>query len=382
MESFLGHYFNPRLLSITHILALGWGGIMIFGALYQLLPVIVNSKLYNIKLGFVAFVFILLGVFLLSFCFWSFNVGVLMQIAAPILLIGVFLFSINVFMTSAPKKKTIEYEFVVSAILWLLVTCIVGVLMVFNFEYVFLSREHLHYLTLHAHVGAFGFFLLLIIGVSSKLIPMFLLSTPISNSSLVYSFYAINLGLVLILSDGFVFGSIDRIFFYALLIFTGILTYLYFIYSAYKSRVRRVLDIPMRKSMLAFIFILLLVFFYISTYALGSIEYTFRFIVSTGLLFFMGFISILIFGQTFKTFPFIVWIAKFKDTKNRKILPKDLYSEKLLQFQLPVFFIGFLVFLLGILAQNIQLLYCGAILFVITALLFFINVMKIVLYKS
>ncbi|MBU0696487.1 MAG: cytochrome C oxidase subunit I, partial [Bacteroidetes bacterium] len=42
-----GHYFQPHLLAITHTAALGWGTVIIFGACYQLVPVILETELYS-----------------------------------------------------------------------------------------------------------------------------------------------------------------------------------------------------------------------------------------------------------------------------------------------------------------------------------------------
>ncbi|KAA3631027.1 MAG: hypothetical protein DWQ02_17005, partial [Bacteroidetes bacterium] len=39
-EMFFGHFYQPRLLAITHIAALGWVTMIIIGALYQLIPVV------------------------------------------------------------------------------------------------------------------------------------------------------------------------------------------------------------------------------------------------------------------------------------------------------------------------------------------------------
>lgn len=382
VNDFLGHFFNPHLLSITHLIVIGWGVMMIMGALYQLLPVIVNNKLHSTRLGIISYLFIVIGVVVLSLSFWMFSVGSFIQIAGSLLLSGILLFFVNVYRTAAPQKKLIEYDFILSSILWLLVTCIIGVLMAFNFEYVFLPSEHLHYLKLHAHVGVFGFFILLIIGVSSKLIPMFLLSQNVNNTFLTYSFYLINVGLLLMLIDGFVFLSTKRILFYSLIVFLGVILYLFYIRSVFKNRVRKILDIPMKKSMLSFLFLIIMLLLYISAALYPDSELKLRLTITAGVFFFMGFVSLLIFGQTFKTLPFIIWLDRFKDVKERKILPKDLYSEYLLQIQFSVFIVGFLFFVLGILLANSFFLYSGASSFVITALLYCINVFKVIVYKS
>src|ERR1035437_1791111 len=58
-DSFIGHYFNPKLLTLTHIVVLGWVTMIIFGSLYQLLPVILNSQLFSNLLAHI------------TFCFWG-----------------------------------------------------------------------------------------------------------------------------------------------------------------------------------------------------------------------------------------------------------------------------------------------------------------------
>lgn len=381
VKDFLGHFFNPHLLSITHLIVIGWGIMMIMGALYQLLPVIVNKKLFSTSLALISFLLLILGVGFLSFSFWFFSVGLSIQIAGMLLLLSVLLFLTNIYRTSGSKNHSIEFTFIFSAILWLLVTCLIGVLMAFNFEYVFLSTDHLHYLTIHAHVGAFGFFVLLIIGVSSKLIPMFLLSQNANTSLLNTSFYLINLGLFLMLIDGFIFLSTKRIIFYSFIVFVGIVLYLLYIFSVFKNRVRRQLDIPMKKSMFSFVFLILMILAYVAAALYHEDAFKTRLITTTGVLFFMGFISLLILGQTFKTLPFIVWLDKFKDTKERKILPKDLYSDILLKIQFPAFIIAFVFFIIGMLIVNTAILYLGTSLFIVSALLYCINVFRIILYK-
>ena len=46
-DDFKGHYFQPHILAITHTMALGWGTMMILGASHQLVPVMVEGKLYS-----------------------------------------------------------------------------------------------------------------------------------------------------------------------------------------------------------------------------------------------------------------------------------------------------------------------------------------------
>jgi len=49
VKAFTGHYFHPQILAITHMAALGWGTMIIFGASYQLIPVVLETELYSEK---------------------------------------------------------------------------------------------------------------------------------------------------------------------------------------------------------------------------------------------------------------------------------------------------------------------------------------------
>ena len=46
-SAFVQHYFHPKTLAITHVMALGWGTMMIMGASHQLVPVLIERKLYS-----------------------------------------------------------------------------------------------------------------------------------------------------------------------------------------------------------------------------------------------------------------------------------------------------------------------------------------------
>ncbi len=56
------HYFYPPTLAITHIMALGWGTMIILGASHQLLPVLIEGKLDSDKLAYATFGFTSIGI--------------------------------------------------------------------------------------------------------------------------------------------------------------------------------------------------------------------------------------------------------------------------------------------------------------------------------
>ena len=386
-DSLSGHHFSPALLTLTHTYVLGWISMIIFGALYQLLPVITLSSLYSTKLAYVTFILFALGTILLCYCFWKFEIGLPMQIASLLLLSSIVLFSINVFLTckKATNKKT-ENDFIQTAALWLLITAIIGILMVFNFRYPFLPMEHLHYLKLHAHFGFVGWFVLLIIGVASKLLPMFLLSSAQKETKLKSAYYLINIGLLAFFIDGVFFGlNKYRNLFYYLFVLVGILLFISFIYKAYKTRARKILDIGMIHTITAIVLLLVpLLCGIIVVLSKNSIQPIMPLNTIYATSFLIGFVGSLVLGQTFKTLPFIVWTNKFGKMAGKKNipLPKDLFSEKLLNFQLIVFLTSYIGLLLGLFFSLHFFILFSTILFIVVAILYNINIWKIISVKS
>ena len=185
-------YFNTKILAITHMAILGWATMIVFGALYQLIPVVFETSLYSEKLAKFTFWLFGFSILFLSYTFWVAAFSTLLIYASLITFSALLLFVVNVILSyKNSKKKNISSKFVITAILWLAATEFVGTLIAFNFKFNFLSEIHLHYLKIHATIGLLGWFLLLIIGVGSILIPMFLVSHQLNENKLKRSYYLI-----------------------------------------------------------------------------------------------------------------------------------------------------------------------------------------------
>lgn len=175
--AFTQHYFNPPTLAITHIMALGWGTMMILGASHQLFPVLIEGKLYSNLLAYLSFIFAAVGIPLLIYSFYEFDLGLVAQAGATLINLAVICYITNLWLSmSSTKKQNVHAVFAFTSVLWLLLTTGLGLLLIWNFTSHTLSSDSLHYLSLHAHLGIIGWFLLMIIGVGSRLIPMFLIS--------------------------------------------------------------------------------------------------------------------------------------------------------------------------------------------------------------
>src|SRR6188768_2002067 len=171
-RSFTHYYFHPHILAITHIMALGWGTMSILGASHQLVPVLIEKSLYSTRLAYASFILAAIGIPLLVYGFYVFNMGWPAKWGGRFVLLAVLCYVINLYKSlSKSKTKNVHAFFVLTSSLWLLLTVVFGLALVYNFNISFLPKESITYLPLHAHTGVIGWFLLLVTGVGSRLIP-------------------------------------------------------------------------------------------------------------------------------------------------------------------------------------------------------------------
>nr|WP_121271177.1 hypothetical protein [Pedobacter schmidteae] len=387
VESLSGHYFQPRVLALTHTAALGWGTMIIFGALNQLLPVLLERELFSTRLCWWSLSFFLPGISLLVYSFWVFDPGMLMQVGGVMVLLAVALFVLNVFFTVGRKKgESVFQDFILTSCIWLMLTVVLGFIMVLNFRYAFLPKDHLHFLRLHAHMGIAGWFLLLIIGVSAKLVPMFLVSGYQKTYLLSVCYYLINGSLLLFLLDGYLHGIHSHTYLIACAGIVGILVYLIYVYKCFVSRIRKKIDLPMLQSLLSFLFLIagIVVLPFILYYHLKNSEHAVSLSMLYGILIFMGWISALILGQTFKTLPYIIWVEHYERVtgKVKTPLPADLLNPTLLKIQ----FIAFVVFLGSFITGFIYSVYIlkiiGTVSLVVAAVIYGVQVFLLLLHKT
>jgi len=310
----------------------------------------------------------------------------LLPYAAIAMFFALLLFVINVMLSfKNAKLKNIKSIFVITAVFWLLIAELIGLLISLNFKLNFLSEIHLHYLKIHATVGLLGWFLMLIIGVGSTLLPMFLISHELKERKLKSSYFLNNGGLIIAVLNWFLWKSTVLDYVMAISIVIGILFFVSYIYDSYKKRLRKKLDIGMQYSMIAIaaIFVpFILIGFVMFNFNLES-EFIFRIINLYGFSIIFGFITTLILGQTYKTLPFIVWLYKYKSLvgKTKTPLPRELYSEKIASVQIIAYFSFIATMFVGLLINSIILIRIGAYILIVVAFLYNLNVLKIIRHK-
>ncbi len=375
-----GHYFQPRLLAVTHVGVLGWISTVIFGALYQLLPVILNTALHSERLAGVTLGSLSIGTAVLTYGFWNFDVARSIPIGGSMVLLAFFLFAYNAFRTLRNGKKRLQADLIATALIWLLVTGILGLMVGLNFHFPYLKAPHLEFLHLHAHFGIFGWFLLLIMGVASELIPMFLIAKGVSEKPLKIAYYGVNGGLFMMVLSFFLDWPLYLQHATALLFLSGVIAFGIFLRNVYRARLRKRLDIGMRISTAAFSLALLPIVFGASALFMNDLKWA----VAYGTSILIGTISFLVIGQSYKTLPFIVWLWKYKQDVGKKEVPRpeDLYGHRFAEIQFWIFLLGILLLLTGLSTSMPPLGYVGASLLLMAGLLYQGNMLRIVFGKN
>lgn len=384
-DAFTRHYFHPHILAITHIMALGWGTMIILGASHQLVPVLVEKSLYSTKLAYASFILAAIGIPLLSYGFYVFNMGWPAKWGGRFVLLSVLCYVINLCKSiSESKTKNVHAVFVLTASLWLFITVAVGLALVYNFSFSFLPKESVNYLPLHAHTGVIGWFLLLVIGVGSRLIPMFLIS-KYKNEKLLWLIYSlINGGLVFFLVL-FIFVPAGYLFMIPVIaVLSALVLFGYYCYMSFKLRIRKQVDEQMKTSLLSVLMMLIPLIFLISiTGWLFADKMNEKMGVIYGFIIFFGWITAIIFGMTFKTLPFIVWNkmyhdkAGFEKTPN----PRELFNNSVFVAMIVIYLAGFGLFITGASLANASILSIAAAVLITAAVLYNWNVIKVLSHK-
>jgi hypothetical protein len=378
-SAFSGHHFQPKILALTHIATLGWITMIIFGALFQLIPVVLQVKLFSEILAKIQFWIFTFGVVTLVYSFWFFLIDLPLTIGASLINLAILIFLINVIVTlTRVKEWNITGTYLAAALFYLLITGIVGLMMAVNLWHPYFSKNHLIYLGYHVNIAVIGWVSMVIMGVTFKLISMFTLSHNFSITSGKWAFGFINTGLIgfiilLHLPESNIFYLIS-----AIMIVAGIFLFLYQVYIIFKNRLRKKLDSPLKFTFTAYVFLGITT---LSGFSLLFINYpaSANITLVYGYLIFFGFISMLIIGQMYKIVPFLTWYHKYSRKAGIEKVPmlREMYSEKLAKMEYYFMIAGISGTIVSLLLNINFLLLISFSVMLVSVTFFTINIIKI-----
>src|ERR1035437_4253532 len=353
------YHYSPGAIALTHLFVLGWLCSIVMGAMYQLVPVALEAKHFSERLAQIQFAFHITGCVGMVWAFQVWNLKSVAQFGA-VLAVGVALFIYNLARTllRVPKWNVVATS-VASAIGWVLLAVAAGLViavakssseslpklagLVFRFDPI--GAMHAH-----AHLGAIGFFLVLIVGVSYKLIPMFTLSELQNHRRAAWSVILLNFGLA---------GSFVTILLrspwklaFALVIILAMTLYALELRAILRARKRASLDWGVRYFLttVGFMFPLSIIAAALSWPGLPVNAYTMQLENVYGFLGLVGVVSFAIMGMLYKMIPFLVWFGTYSRHIGRAQVPvlAEMYSARLQV-------IGYWIFLAGLLSTLVAM---------------------------
>jgi len=345
---------DPRTLSFVHLFLLGFVMMVIFGAMAQLVPVVLETGHFAVDLYYVIYPLLFIGTLMMGYGFLY--APAVLPYGGVIVLVSLMIFVLETFLTiNKVKKLNLVMGSVLIANISLFLGLIFGILMALGYAGVIdvdiysLLRSHI-YLVLTGYVGV------TIMGMSLILLPMFWLSHSFSWKPVTYALYIIITGVLCV-----VFSSI---FDNTALEYTGygfsivaLGFYFYQIYIIYKTRVRLDNDIYLHSLLFAYIsLVLILIMGVVYIFNPNTILF-----LSMGWLVLFGYITFMITGHLYKIVPFLVWYEKFSPLIGKQKVPmlKDMVPEKGASMQFILTSVGVLIGALAIILQDNQIFKAG-----------------------
>jgi hypothetical protein len=399
------YHYNQYVIAITHLVVLGWIGSVVMGAMYQLVPVALETRLFSQKLAGLQFALHLVGFCGMVWMFWTWNMKQVGHFGS-ILGAGVLVFIYNLFRTllRVPRWNVVATA-IASTLFWLALTVSVGLIVVAgkcSYDLVeatvsatwqtqligvvagigkWAARfDQMGMMHAHAHVGVVGVFLMLIIGVSYRLVPMFTLSDIQKPRRAMASVLLLNLGLVGAFC-AIVARSQLRILFTGIAVL-GLLLYGLELRAILRARKRRVIDWAVKSFLTGLLLLLFLspLALLLSWPGLPLNNFTGQLENAYGFVALFGLVSFAILGMLYKILPFLVWYHSYSRKIGTARVPSlaDLYSPRVQVAGFVFHLAGLLGAIVAILAQNAWLVRSATVLLGLGALLLFWNVGRMI----
>jgi len=357
-----------QTLILFHAFSIGFLLFIIFGSLFQMLPVVVGVVIQHsefLSMALILLFYMILFSFYQYFTFFDYP-GFFVLFLSLMILILIFYFIVPLV-----KKITKDNIGFLLSLISLLIGLILILFYFINLSVNLIDLDLIYIRRLHAIVMFVGFIQQLIVTVSFQVIPMFYVSEPYPK----YIKYLLNYG-YMALSLIIIFFS-HRILLVLYLILN--LIYIFFTSKVMLKRTRKLIDTTILffslGILLLFLFSLALIFEDFTENHLNKL-----------ILIFVGFILSFIYGMLYKIIPFLCWFHlqstknrilfdSLSKNKNHRIFSLQFYmsdfSKKNLEYLQLVLFIIIILFLFFDILEKFNLF---------LLLIYFINSLYIILF--
>ena len=353
--NYLDSFFvSSTIAALSHLFLLGFVMMIIFGAMYQLVPVILEIPLFSKDFAYVQFYIFVVGLSLMAYAFFFEETSLaLLPYGALMVYISMIIFVVNIFLTYKNIEEwSISAKYILASNIFLFLAVSYGFVASLNMQYGFLEIDMMS--VVHSHIAGvlFGYVMMTIMGVALVLIPMFSLSHGFDTVWIDKGFYSMTLGLAL-----YMLHFLESLGLLLIAISVGL--FIYQCYVIWQGKVRKEIDFWAKNMIASF-------WFLIGSIVIFAIGYLFgadRFYMLGGYFLFFGFLVFIIVGHIYKILPFLVWYQRFAPLVGKQKVPmlNDMVIIPLAEKQ-------FTITLYGTLLSGIALLFGWKYLFVLSTL--------------
>jgi hypothetical protein len=352
-------YPMPAVVGITHLFTLGWLTTSIMGALYQFLPVALGQSIASERVAHLTFVLHVSGVSALVAGMYLARSALLLT-GVTVLSVAIVTFLVNLGITlHRAERRELTWWAVCAASIFLAVTLVFGAALSWNLRTGFLGKVREIAVRTHVHVALFGWVLIVIVGVSYRLLPMFLLS---HGGRTDFARYAVSLlaagaGMLTMFHHVLLLGREVP----ALLLGAGVVAFLMQAREFFRKRHRPALDPGLCLAAMSLGLLAVVI-------PLGALEiagitslHVRVAYVLTALLACTLFVA----AHYYKIVPFLVWNRHFGPLAGTRTLPRvgDLYSQRIARVAVSALALGGTVLTVSVIAGSFWSIRVGAALF-------------------
>lgn len=368
---------DNALLAFTHIYLLGFVMMIIFGAMAQLVPVVLEVGHFAVELFYAIWPLLLVGSLLMAFGFWLYPT--LLPFGGTVVLVSFSIFIFEIFLT---LKKVKELSLVMSSVLisniFLLFGIAFGIVMALAYAGM-IELDISRFLKAHVFSVVGGYIFITLMGLSVVLLPMFGLSHGFSQKPLKLSMSLMSISVSLVVLNSFVsFTPLEYVAYGVG--FTSLIVYFNLVKTIFKTRARKEIDIYAKSLIFAYVSMLIALAFGL-IYLFSSYE---PLVLAMSFLLFFSLFGFTITGHMYKIVPFLVWFDRFSPLVGKQKVPMlaDMLPKKSSEAQLVFGVVGVVVITMAILLGSDALLMAGASFLVVSSIAFLRSVIYMINFKG
>ena len=367
---------QPEVLAFVHLVLLGFVMMVIFGAMAQLVPVVLEVGHFGVELFYAIWPLLLIGsVMMVGGFVYS---AALLPYGGVVVLIAMLIFVFEIFLTMFKVKSfSLEMKSLFIANIFLFLGIIFGLLMALGYAGT-ISVDISALLKAHIFAVIGGYISVTIMGLSVVLVPMFTLAHSFSKRPLEIGIYGMSGGVALAIIGSLLDISwLRTIAFIIALLSLG--SYFRMIYIIFKTRPRKENDVYAISLMFSYGSMIVSLVFGV-LYLLFDTQ---KLLMAGMWLLFFGFFAFLITGHLYKIIPFLVWFERFSPLVGKQKVPMlaDMVPYKSSQAQFIFCAVGVVLITLAILSSSKMMMGAGASFMVMGTLAFIRSVFYMINFK-